>query len=101
MIAHRDDDGEVEFFSWILRDISDRKAHEQRLEHRALHDPLTGLPNRSLLLDGLERAVRSARLPDCGVAALFVDLDDFKALNDRRGHATGDARAPPDRRAAT
>ena len=91
MIAHRDDDGEVEFFSWILRDISDRKAREQRLEHRALHDPLTGLPNRSRLLEGLDQAVRDAGEPALGVAALFVDLDDFKALNDRRGHATGDA----------
>jgi len=91
LIAHRDDDGEVEFFSWILRDISDRKAREQRLEHRALHDPLTGLPNRSRLLDGLSRAVAFAGPPSSGVAALFIDLDDFKALNDRRGHATGDA----------
>lgn len=91
LIAHRDDDGEVEFFSWILRDISDRKAREQRLEHRALHDPLTGLPNRSRLLDGLSRAVAVAGPPSSGVAALFIDLDDFKALNDRRGHATGDA----------
>lgn len=91
LIAHRDDDGEVEFFSWILRDISDRKAREQRLEHRALHDPLTGLPNRSRLLEGLSRAIRAASAPAGGVAALFIDLDDFKTLNDRRGHATGDA----------
>jgi diguanylate cyclase (GGDEF)-like protein/PAS domain S-box-containing protein len=89
-IAHRDDDGEIEFYSWILRDISDRKEHEQRLEHRALHDPLTGLPNRSRLLSGLHEAVRGAEAPARGVAALFVDLDDFKVLNDRRGHATGD-----------
>jgi len=90
LIAHRDDDGEVEFYSWIMRDISDRKAREQKLEHRALHDPLTGLPNRSRLLDGLSEAVRGADAPELGVAALFVDLDDFKVLNDRRGHATGD-----------
>ena len=90
LIAHRDHDGEIEFYSWIMRDISDRKAHEQRLEHKALHDPLTGLPNRSRLLDGLSEAVRQAAAPEIGVAALFVDLDDFKVLNDRRGHATGD-----------
>jgi diguanylate cyclase (GGDEF)-like protein/PAS domain S-box-containing protein len=90
LIAHKDDDGEIEFYSWIMRDISDRKAREAHLEHRALHDPLTGLPNRSRLLDGLSQAVSQAEVPEVGVAALFVDLDDFKVLNDRRGHATGD-----------
>ncbi len=90
LIGHRDAAGEVEFYSWILRDISDRKARELRLEHRALHDPLTGLPNRSRLIEDLSRAVQVAAAPALGVAVLFIDLDDFKTLNDRRGHATGD-----------
>ena len=71
-------------------DTTDRKRLESKLIHDALHDPLTGLANRVLLRDHLERALaRQGRSPGT-VALLFVDLDDFKRINDTYGHATGD-----------
>ena len=70
--------------------ITDRKLLESKLIHDALHDPLTGLANRVLLRDHLERALaRHGRSPGT-VALLFVDLDDFKQVNDQFGHAAGD-----------
>jgi diguanylate cyclase (GGDEF)-like protein/PAS domain S-box-containing protein len=90
MLAHRDPQGEIEHVSGVLRDISERKAFERRLEHEATHDPLTGLPNRSLLLDRLSLALaRSTRL-GTGVGVLFCDLDHFKIVNDSLGHSAGD-----------
>lgn len=68
-----------------VRDIGERKRYEAELAHRAVHDPLTNLPNRAHLLDWLGDAL--ARGP---VGVLFVDLDSFKAVNDRLGHAGGD-----------
>ncbi|HEV7811241.1 MAG TPA: sensor domain-containing diguanylate cyclase, partial [Candidatus Limnocylindrales bacterium] len=74
----------------LLVDITDRKRLESKLIHDALHDPLTGLANRVLLRDHLERALtRRGRSPGT-VALLFVDLDDFKRVNDSYGHAAGD-----------
>jgi diguanylate cyclase (GGDEF)-like protein len=71
-------------------DITAEKAREQQWQHCALHDALTGLPNRALLSDRLEHAVaRSARDAD-SLAVLFIDIDAFKAVNDRFGHHTGD-----------
>jgi diguanylate cyclase (GGDEF)-like protein len=60
------------------------------LEHRALHDPLTGLPNRSLVLDRAEQIIARARRLDVPVTALFMDIDGFKQINDRFGHQAGD-----------
>ncbi len=60
------------------------------LEYRALHDPLTDLPNRSLVLDRAEQLLARARRSDDAVTALFVDIDDFKQINDRFGHRAGD-----------
>jgi diguanylate cyclase (GGDEF)-like protein/PAS domain S-box-containing protein len=75
----------------MLEDISDRKVLEDELLRRAVHDPLTGLPNRQLLLDRLTIAVaRSERDPDAVVTVVFVDLDDFKDVNDTYGHQAGD-----------
>ena len=74
----------------LLVDITDRKRLESKLIHDALHDPLTGLANRVLLRDHLERAIaRRGRSPGT-IALLFVDLDDFKRINDSYGHAAGD-----------
>jgi diguanylate cyclase (GGDEF)-like protein/PAS domain S-box-containing protein len=77
-------------FTVIARDISERKRLEEQLAHQSVHDPLTGLANRTLLRDRLEHAVtRLVRHPGT-LAVLFVDLDHFKDVNDRWGHAAGD-----------
>jgi diguanylate cyclase (GGDEF)-like protein len=64
--------------------------HQARLEHQALHDPLTGLANRVLLLDRVEHALDGAARRTTGAAVLFMDLDYFKAVNDASGHSVGD-----------
>jgi diguanylate cyclase (GGDEF)-like protein len=69
--------------------VSELRATEQKLSHQALHDPLTGLPNRTFFLDRLERALE--RHGQQATTVLFIDLDGFKLINDRLGHATGDA----------
>jgi diguanylate cyclase (GGDEF)-like protein/PAS domain S-box-containing protein len=74
----------------LLVDHTDRKRLESKLIHDALHDPLTGLANRVLLRDHLERAVARLDRSTGRVALLFVDLDDFKRVNDAFGHAAGD-----------
>ena len=66
-----------------------RRAEEQRL-HEALHDPLTGLPNRVLFFDRLDHAMRRQQREHAPLAVLFLDFDGFKAVNDRFGHAGGD-----------
>src|SRR5438067_1691529 len=71
-------------------DVTDRKKAEHELERLALHDPLTGLPNRSLLLDRLEQALRTARRLSTPLALLVMDLDRFKEINDTFGHPAGD-----------
>lgn len=73
-----------------LEDITVRKQAEEQLRHRALHDPLTGLPNRDLLLDRLHGALARAFREGTSVAVLFLDLDNFKIINDTIGHDAGD-----------
>lgn len=75
---------------WVFEDITKRKAAESEINNLAFYDPLTQLPNRRLLLDRLKQAlIASARNKKCG-ALLFIDLDDFKTLNDTYGHDSGD-----------
>ncbi len=78
-------------FVVMARDISDRKAQQRLLEYLALHDPLTGLPNRALLMDRLEHAISVAERQEQTMALLLLDLDRFKEINDTLGHAVGDS----------
>jgi diguanylate cyclase (GGDEF)-like protein/PAS domain S-box-containing protein len=73
------------------RDITERKAFEQQLEHHAFYDSVTDLANRSLFRDRVNHALASAKRSHQSVAAMFMDLDEFKVVNDSYGHATGDA----------
>ena len=86
----RDSASDRPMFISQIQDITDRKAAEEKLADLALHDPLTGLPNRRLLWDRIEHALdRTGRRAE-SLAVLFMDLDDFKAVNDRFGHSVGD-----------
>jgi diguanylate cyclase (GGDEF)-like protein len=78
----------VAIISYLFADSLERAYRESR--YQALHDPLTDLPNRALFLDRLEQELASAKLAGRAVAVLFVDLDDFKVINDSLGHHLGD-----------
>ena len=75
---------------WVMFDISARKEREQRIQHLADHDALTGLLNRRLLEDRLQQSITLARRNDALVAVMLIDLDGFKAVNDQFGHLMGD-----------
>jgi diguanylate cyclase (GGDEF)-like protein/PAS domain S-box-containing protein len=89
-VVVRDDHGTPLYRQGYLLDISRRKEAEERLAHLAYHDSLTGLPNRAMFQEHLEVALARAERSGEGVAVLFVDLDDFKLVNDSFGHVSGD-----------
>ncbi len=83
-------DGQRTLTQGMIFDITERKRAEQELSHRANHDPLTGLPNRDQFRAALGEAIADARAGGRAVAVLYVDLDDFKIVNDGFGHEAGD-----------
>jgi diguanylate cyclase (GGDEF)-like protein/PAS domain S-box-containing protein len=86
----RDESGKITHFVGIQNDVTERKAHETQLEYQANYDTLTGLANRNLFQDRLSQALISARRNDRSLAVLFIDLDNFKNINDSLGHDAGD-----------
>lgn len=86
----KDDADHPTHYVAIFRDISEIKSAQEKLEEMANHDPLTGLPNRRLLHELLEHAIRRANRERSKIATLFIDLDRFKIVNDTLGHQVGD-----------
>lgn len=98
IFTNRLDDPFVEGIVANVRDTTERAMHEQamrasetRLEHQATHDPLTNLPNRTLLRDRMNMALARGKRNGTGLAVLFCDIDHFKVVNDSQGHSQGDA----------
>lgn len=88
--AMRNPAGEFVGILGVSRDITQRKKMEDRVHQLAFHDPLTDLPNRRLLTDRLEQAMVASKRSGCYGAVMFLDLDNFKPLNDLHGHEVGD-----------
>lgn len=88
--AVRNDADEITHFVAVFSELGERILREQRISHLAYHDDLTGLPNRTLFMDRLDRAVSLARRKGAQLAVAMLDLDGFKAVNDTFGHEAGD-----------
>ena len=85
----RDPDGQPRYVVAMMENITERHRLQTRLQHQALHDPLTGLPNRTLFFERLDAALAAG--PGARVGVCYLDLDGFKAVNDTLGHDRGDA----------
>lgn len=86
-----DEQGTLSHYVGVVADVSERQHYEEQLAYRATHDELTGLPNRQLLHDRLQQAILNAERYGRKVGVIFIDLDDFKLINDNLGHSAGDA----------
>ena len=86
----RNDDGEPAFYVSVFNDITDRWNKDKHLKHLAFYDPLTDLPNRTLMMERLEQKIIHAKRTPCQLALMFIDLDNFKLVNDQLGHDVGD-----------
>jgi diguanylate cyclase (GGDEF)-like protein/PAS domain S-box-containing protein len=84
------DDEDVRGIVLNARDISERKVFEEQLTHQAFHDPVTNLPNRALFVERVRHAVARARREEGELGVMFLDIDDFKTINDSLGHGAGD-----------
>ncbi len=87
---HADDQGKPASMLGVTRDITERKRTEEAIHHLAYYDGLTQLPNRRLLLDRLQQTIARSRRSRARAGLLFIDLDEFKPINDRLGHEVGD-----------
>lgn len=85
----RQDDGGILWYGFVS-EVTERKKVEEQIRHMAQHDSLTNLPNRALFNDRLDHALKSARRHNKSLALMFIDLDDFKSINDSEGHEFGD-----------
>jgi diguanylate cyclase (GGDEF)-like protein/PAS domain S-box-containing protein len=86
----RDDSGRIAHYVGVISDITEAKQAAESIRHQAYHDPMTGLPNRSLFMERLQQAIARAHRNKKVMAVLFIDLDHFKEINDQFGHKIGD-----------